>query len=232
MNAQSKVKKASETSKLPDGVAFVMPVADFLAAARFISTEETRYYLGGVRVEKHGDGALAVATDGHRLGVQFAPTSICEVEGIWTCPKHLKLDKRKGAPQQWIVGRITSDGKRGRLHLVHFTNPGKDINQAELAAEYVETGLDEMSWGGMLIDGTYPDWRKVLPQASKDDVVRGFNGDYLKTFGRALTLRGDSHSAPHLVMNGDENFIGVAMPMRTELRPRDWMKSLSKGLFA
>lgn len=232
MNAQSKVKKANAPRKLPDGVAFAMPVTDFLAAARFISTEETRYYLGGVRVEKHDEGALAVATDGHRLGVQFAPTAICEIEGIWLCPKHLKLDKRKGAPFQWIVGRITSDGKKGRLHLVHFRRTDDGVDPAELAAEYVETGLDEMSWGGMLIDGTYPDWRKVLPQASKNDVVRGFNGDYLKTFGRALTLRGDTHHAPHLVMNGDDNFLGVAMPMRTELRPRDWMRSLSKGLFA
>lgn len=232
MNAQSKVNKGTPVHNLPAGVAFSMPVADFLAAARFISTEETRYYLGGVRVEKHDEGALAVATDGHRLGVQFAPTAICEVEGIWLCPKHLKLDKRKGAPQQWIVGRITSDGKKGRLHLVHLKKTSDDVNPAELAAEYVETGLDEVSWGHSLIDGTYPDWRKVLPKAHKDDVVRGFNGDYLKTFGRALTLRGDSHTSPHLVQNGDDNFLGVAMPMRTELRTRDWMKSLSKGLFA
>ena len=229
MNAQSKIKSAK--AKVAVDIAFAMPLSDFLSASRFISTKETRYYLQGVRVEKHDEGALAIATDGHRLGVQFSPTAICEIEGIWLRPKHLKLDKRKNAPQQWVVGRIASDGKKGRLHLVHFYKIGDDANPAELAAEYVETGLDEMSWGGMLIDGTYPDWRKVLPKASKADVVRGFNGEYLKTFGRALTLRGDDEDAPHIILNGDDNFLGVAMPMRTELRPRYWMHSLSKGLF-
>lgn len=229
MNAQSKIEKPK--AKLASDIAFAMPLSDFLAVQPFISVEETRYYLQGVRVEAHEEGALAIATDGHRLGVKFSPNAACAVDGIWLCPKHLKFDKRKNAPQQWVVGRLTDWGKKGRLHLVHFMRVSDDVNPAELAAEYVETGLDEVSWGSMLIDGTYPDWRRVLPKASKDDIVRGFNGEHLKTFGRALTLRGDAESSPHIIMNGDDNFLGVAMPMRTELRPRDWMRSLSKGVF-
>lgn len=228
MNAQSKVKAEKRT--LADGVAFAMPLADFLAVKQFISTEEIRYYLAGVRIEAHEGGAIAVATDGHRLGVQFSPEGKCAIDGIWVCPKELKLDRRKGAPAQWVVGTI--NGSRGRLHLIHAKQNDKDADMAKYVSGFPEAGIDEMSWGQSLIDGSYPDWRKALPAASKDDVIRGFNGEYLKTFGRALTLRGYSHDAPHLIQNGDPNFLGVAMPMRPELQTKDWMRSLSKGLFA
>lgn len=229
MNAQTKVKPAAVKRKLPDGVAFAMPLANFLAVKPFISTEQTRYYLAGVRIEPHEGGALAVATDGHRLGVQFSPDAACSKPGIWICPKALKLDRRKGAPAQWVVGVIA--GSRSRLHLIHAPKGDKDTDMAEYVAEFPAAGVDEMSWGHTLIDGEYPDWRKVLPKASSSDVVRGFNGEYLGTFGRALTLRGDDPGAPHLVQNSDINFLGVAMPMRTELQSRDWMKSLAAGLF-
>lgn len=228
MNAQSKVKPAKR--HLAGGVAFAMPLADFLAVKPFISTEETRYYLAGVRIEAHEGGAIAVATDGHRLGVQFSPDANCAANGIWICPKELKLDRRKGAPAQWVVGTV--NGSKGRLHLIHTKQRDKDTDMAEYVSGFPAAGMDEVSWGHSLIDGTYPNWRRALPAASKADVIRGFNGDYLKTFGRALTLRGDGHNSPHLVQNGDPNFIGVAMPMRTELQAKDWMRSLSKGLFA
>lgn len=229
MNAQTKVKPATSKRKLPDGVAFAMPLADFLAVKPFIATEETRHYLNGVRIEAHEGGAIAVATDGHRLGVQFSPGANCVVPGIWMCPKALKLDRRKGAPAQWIVGVV--NGSRGRLHLIHAKQQDKDTDMAQYVADFPAAGVDEMSWGHSLINGEYPDWRRVLPKASKDDVVRSFNGEYLSAFGRALCLRGDDPRAPHLVQTSDDNFIGVAMPMVKELRARDWMSSLAAGLF-
>lgn len=208
-----------------------MPLADFLAVRPFISTEETRYYLAGVRIEAHEGGAIAVATDGHRLGVQFSPDANSATDGIWICPKSLKLDRRKGSPAQWVVGTI--NGSKGRLHLIHTKQRDKDTDMAEYVSGFPAAGIDEMSWGHSLIDGTYPDWRRVLPRASGEDVIRSFNGDYLKSFGQKIVMRGASASDPHLIQNDDDpNFIGVAMPVRADLRAKDWMKTLSKGLFA
>lgn len=228
MSAQSKVKPAKR--HLAEGVAFAMPLVDFLAVKPFISTEETRYYLNGVRIEAHEGGAIAVATDGCRLGVQFSPGANCVTEGIWICPKGLKLDKRKGAPAQWVVGTV--NGSKGRLHLIHAMQRDKDTDMAEYVSGFPAAGVDEMSWGHSLIDGTYPDWRRALPAATEADIVRSFDGEKLKAFGRPVTMRGKSIHDPHLIQNGDPNFLGVAMPMRVEPRTQDWMRSLSKGLFA
>jgi hypothetical protein len=228
VNAQSKVKPAKR--QLADGVAFAVPLADFLAVKPFIATEESRYYLRGVRIEPHEEGAIAVATNGHILGVQYSPKGYCATPGIWICPKALKLARGKNAPEHWVVGTV--NGSVSRLHLVHATRYDKDADVAAYVSEFPAAGLDEMSWGHSLIDGTYPDWRKVLPDATPDDAFRAFNGEKLKAFGNAIVMRGKSIHDPHLIQNGDPNFLGVAMPMRNEMYPQDWMCSLSKGLFA
>lgn len=48
---------------------------------RFVSREETRYYLGGLAIEPHPThgGAYVVATDGHRLGAIHDADAICPV---------------------------------------------------------------------------------------------------------------------------------------------------------
>ena len=55
----------------------------FKAARECQSSEETRYYLGGVYVQPHPErGALLVATDGHRLIAIHDETGICEKPAI------------------------------------------------------------------------------------------------------------------------------------------------------
>lgn len=63
---------------------------------RFVSREETRYYLGGLAIEPHPThgGAYVVATDGHRLGAVHDADAICPVAA-------------DGLPQAIILARTT-----------------------------------------------------------------------------------------------------------------------------
>lgn len=117
-------------------------LAHLLALTRpFISTEETRYYLNGVFFETDTSGLelRAVATDGHRLGSRKV-----------TLPAATKPEGK------FIVPREAVDA----LH--------KLIGGAEVRVSFTDTHVEFTGNGvfirSKLIDGTFPDWRRVVPQ--------------------------------------------------------------------
>lgn len=105
----------------------------------FISTEETRYYLNGVAWQRGAFGSRMAATDGHRLAV-------------------CTYDREPGEAASRIIPR-----KAVHLLVKHFA--GRDV--AVFAAES-PLGLvfeaDGLRLATKLIDGTYPDIDKVIPQ--------------------------------------------------------------------
>lgn len=140
----------------PDGaVRFSLPAADLagmLAATRFaVSTEETRYYLNGIHLHA-GEGAdgpalVAVATDGHRLAL----TARALPEGA------------AGMPAV-ILPRVTVD------LLAAITGRKADI-AIELSPTRVRLAVGPGEDGpgiaitSKLVDGTFPDYRRVMPAA-------------------------------------------------------------------
>ena len=80
--------------------------ADYLlAAALFVSTEETRYYLNGIYTEPHqAGGAVCVATEGHGLGCVYDDEGYCHnPQGVWhtsaiTALKNLMTAAKKHRP--------------------------------------------------------------------------------------------------------------------------------------
>lgn len=111
-----------------------------------MSTEETRYYLQGVQFERRADddGAAAlflVATDGHRLHhVRLAAPEGCEGMPDGIVP-------RKAVP---IIQTLCAESRVD----VAFA-PGK------MRVEAGETVLVSK-----LVDGNFPDWRRVLPASA------------------------------------------------------------------
>lgn len=75
-----------------------------------------------------------------------------------------------------------------------------------------------------LIDGTFPDWRKVIPQNYDDTENKihaiGLYATYLESFiydtrkNFVKLVFGADETSPIKIVNGLENFIGVLMPMR------------------
>jgi DNA polymerase III subunit beta len=116
-----------------------------------ISDEETRYYMNGVFLHATGDGLRGVATDGHRLAWLDLPLPDADgMPGVIIPDKVvttlIKLLKRK--PPIETVSLRCSD------KLVEFSFPGLTLT-------------------AKLIEGTFPDYPRIVPQPSNISVTVG-----------------------------------------------------------
>lgn len=131
-----------------------------------ISTEERRYYLNGIFLHVVGPDTLAMtATDGHRLLRQ----EIRGVDGL--------SDKMPGI----IVPRKT-------VGLLHKLMRGKDCPiEVELFwdDERFSAMWDATTLVSKVIDGTYPDYGRVIPTGN--DKIATVNGKMLKQCVAAVT---------------------------------------------
>jgi DNA polymerase-3 subunit beta len=133
-------------------VSFEMPVASLrrllTLPAQAISTEETRYYLNGLFLHVSADAEPqlgAVATDGHRLVLaqEALPAAAAGMPSV-------------------IVPRGTVSMVRGLL------------NQRVTGCIRVEVSDTRVRFAGAswtitskVIDGTFPDWKRVVPRADQ-----------------------------------------------------------------
>lgn len=129
-------------------VTFDMPAADLrklIDKTRFaISTEETRYYLNGIHVHASGAGATAVlrgvATDGHRLAkIEIALPDGAEGIPAIIIPRKTVTELRK------LIDAI--DGEI----------------RVKVSANRIQFVLDQAVLVSRLIDGTFPDYERVIP---------------------------------------------------------------------
>lgn len=163
----------------------------FLAAARVASTEQTRYYLRGVFVQRaEGGGLLYTATDGHRLIHAHDPQG--EIEGGDSVI--IGIEKPKFAAKWWKA-----------VEIVWQDNLLKTDNGEALIAGAV--------------DGTFPDYTQVLPGETSCEVAQ-FNWSYMDDFGQIAKLGGfgrvtlrHNGDGPSLVVFAYGNLFGVIMPM-------------------
>jgi hypothetical protein len=140
----------------PTPTTFFLPADDLRAAFQCISTEQTRYYLGGVLIE---DDKL-VATDGHQMltielpygchvGTECFTQGMDAPEGagfILSCDAADKAFKAKASGGDlWVYGDIET----GILQFVINHGNGGKMSR---------TGVLEFT----VIYGTYPDWRRVV----------------------------------------------------------------------
>lgn len=176
------------------------------AIALVVSTEETRYYLRGVKLEITRRAVTYVATDGHRLashrhelaetdpdntllGDFIIPTEHCRPFKL--TPKGLRLDPR-----------ATLSSEDGVLLELAY-----DVNAIRFAP----------------IDGAFPDWRRVIP-STVDGVTAQFDADYLASLQKVGEILGAgkppvlSHNGdgPAFVTWKDPMTFAVLMPHRTD----------------
>lgn len=195
--------------------AFAVRLDAALKVRPFISTDETRYYLQGVHISASPTGgANCAATDGHRLGIAFDCDGLVHKEAIVRIPAIVKA-KKGLLLRPWLVGMMDSPTS-GYIAIVD----GKKTDESEDVAEYAIARVEECSLrlGRMFIDGTYPDWRGIIPEMKPTDTTRAFNRKYLAGFGDNIQITEASEASPHIVHTDDKNFLGVLMPMRTDRR--------------
>lgn len=192
-----------------------------------VSTEETRYYLNGVHIEPHSDGgAILVSTDGQRMIVAHDPDGECSESVIVRLPQFVRAQCK--TPRFFGGSRILeiNPTDTGSATLKEITPGRKEEDEPK-----IETLLTAY---GVIIDGTFPDWRRVIP--SKPDAAAkagfiGFNDRYLKDWGAfsvdlQKTVNGASSgmqlfcadaASPTLIRwGGVPNIFAVLMPMRID----------------
>lgn len=161
------------------------PLRTALAAVHgAMARNDVRYYLNGVLLEIDPDGAARViATDGHRL--HHAPlngplSALAEAE------------PERGEVRQVILPAQVVDAM---LRLLSAT----DTAQLAIGTRSVRLERDGLSLHAKLVDGRYPDWRRVaVARRSKD--------------GRALVARQALlDSLERVLVNANSTYKGVAL---------------------
>ncbi|MEJ1156784.1 DNA polymerase III subunit beta [Prosthecomicrobium sp. N25] len=183
---------------------FALPAADLkrlVDRTQFaISTEETRYYLNGIffhAVERGGDLQFrAVATDGHRL----AQAEIVAPHGCEGMPGIIVPRKTVGEIQKLVedpdaqVGIELSDTK------IRFTFAGK--GEGEAGAVVLTSKL---------IDGTFPEYGRVIPQAN-DKELKVDRDEFAAAVDRVSTISSERGRAVKLTVGDGRLVLSVVNP--------------------
>jgi len=133
-------------------------LAGLEAVALAMSTEETRYYLNGAYMHPipDGTGIRLVATDGHRLAQHDMPLD-CAVGLAWGAivPR---------ATVNFLIKVLKAKGAAETTHIV--------VNTVKAAITVGNTHVITK-----LVDGTYPDYGRVVPMRDRGTTVVTVNRD-------------------------------------------------------
>ncbi len=175
---------------------FSLPAKDFkglIDCTRFaISTEETRYYLNGIFLHTvtAGGGQMlrAVATDGHRLAQ--AQTSM--------------PGGAEGMPGI-IVPRKTV------LELAKLIESEEGSIDVSLSASKIRFGLNGLVLTSKLIDGTFPDYERVIPRHN-EKVLEVDTKLFMQAVDRVSTISSEKGRAMKMNISGERLVLTVNNP--------------------
>src|SRR6186997_310690 len=188
--------------------AFELPAAtlrQIIDKTRFaISTEETRYYLNGIylHVSDEAQPVLkAAATDGHRLARVTVP----------------RPDGAQGMPDVIIPRKCVAE-LRKLLEEVDGTV------QVSLSPTKVRFGLGSAVLTRKLIDGTFPDYNRVIPTAN-DKLLKLDPKTFAQGVDRVSTIASEKTRAVKMSVDRDKVTLSVTSPengVATEEVPADY----------
>jgi DNA polymerase-3 subunit beta len=157
-----------------------------------ISTEETRYYLNGIYFHVMGEGARArlraVATDGHRL----AKAEVAAPSGSIGMPGVIVPRKTVGEIQKLLE------------------DPAADV-AVSLSDSKIRLALGDLVLTSKLIDGTFPDYERVIPKAN-DKVLTLDKSEFKNAVDRVSTISSDRGRAVKLSLADDKMVLAVNNP--------------------
>lgn len=181
---------------------------DILRAAHICACDDGhRYYISGVYIDPQG---YVVSTDGHRL--------FCARFDLMAGPDGTRLKDQPIGFGGFIIPR----------DILKRVLTGNKQRVIELTSDVID------GQRYMPIDGTFPDWRRVVPGDELSGVTAQFNPDYVADMGKIGklltgagkgTLRATIHhngDAPAGVTFGDyTDAFGVLMPIRANMSGKD-----------
>lgn len=108
-----------------------------------MANQDVRYYLNGLLFEVDNGTLTAVATDGHRLAMSTLP-----------------LPAVAGQQKQIIIPR------KGVLEIMRLLANDEQLVTLSLGQNHIRLNDNSFSFSSKLIDGRFPDYRRVLPRNS------------------------------------------------------------------
>jgi DNA polymerase-3 subunit beta len=157
-----------------------------------ISTEETRYYLNGIYLHAAGSAKAAilraVATDGHRLAQVDMP-----------------LPKGADGMPGVIVPRKTV-GEVQRLIEDNAAEVSIELSQGK-----IRFTLGNVVLTSKLIDGTFPDYGRVIPQGNDKELIVD-KGDFAAAVDRVSTISSERGRAVKLALSAGKLVLSVTNP--------------------
>ncbi|URD60144.1 DNA polymerase III subunit beta [Sphingomonas sp. KRR8] len=184
---------------------FELPAAtlrQIIDKTRFaISSEETRYYLMGIFLHIADDQLKAAATDGHRL----ARVTVAKPDGA------------DGMPDV-IVPRKCVGELRKLLDEVEGTV------EVSLSATKVRFVLGHAVLTSKLIDGTFPDYTRVIPTAN-DKLLKLDPKSFAAGVDRVATIASEKTRAVKMAVDRDRVTLSVTSPengLATEEVPAEY----------
>lgn len=180
------------------------------------STEETRYYLGGIFLHREGDALRAVATDGHRLAVIEQPVDgmravLADGHGAGI------LVPNKALPHL-LRALPHSDAGAADAVTVSLFGAGGNARPEFLAVAPADGAAEVRT---RLIDGTFPDVSRVIPKAAAGETATIARFDRARLLAGIRTLvrlcgrgRGFEHGSFACAFDAD----GVGLTLRNPIR--------------
>jgi DNA polymerase-3 subunit beta len=157
-----------------------------------ISTEETRYYLNGIFLHVTDDAEpvlKAAATDGHRL----ARVTLPRPAGAENMPDII-------VPRKCVaeIRKLLDES-------------GDNVIQIDLSASKIRFTFDSVILTSKLIDGTFPDYSRVIPTAN-DKLLRIDPKAFSQGVDRVATIATEKTRAVKMALDHDKITLSVTSP--------------------
>lgn len=186
---------------------------------------DVRFYLNGICMDL--DAGRLVATDGHRMMVASGPK-----------------DPGKGQhilPRSLIESVLKVAGKKDCELSITLAGSGSEATATATVA--LPMGAQ---FGETLIDGRFPDWRRVIPKVSElTGAVGQYYPEYLLDAAKALVIQGSAskvemtavaHNGPDKACivyaqnaSGENAAFVVVMPLRADVGISDGLAEFIGG---
>ncbi len=156
-----------------------------------MANQDVRYYLNGMLFEIDGLTLRSVATDGHRMAV--AQTTITQAL----------------ASKQIIVPR------KGILELAKLLDAPEQPVELQIGSANLRAEVNNFIFTSKLVDGRFPDYRRVLPQNTNKTLITGCD-ELRQAFSRAAILSNEKFRGVRVNLAQDSMRITANNPEQEE----------------
>ena len=156
-----------------------------------MANQDVRYFLNGMLLETEGKTLRAVSTDGHRMAV-----ASIELE-------------TESATQQIILPR------KGVMELMRLLDKPEAPVTIQIGSANLRAQLNQFIFTSKLVDGRFPDYRRVIPQNS-DKFMLANGSELRQALSRAAILSNEKFRGVRLNLTQNQLRISAQNPEQEE----------------